>query len=820
MLHRLAACAVCLLMVVPRLAPALELGPIETRSALYEPLDARIPMRDVQGGDIEGLSVTLGSPAQFELAGVARLPHLDLLQFTVVSQSDGGGHIHVSTDEPIIEPSLTFLIDVDWPRGRAVRGYRLHLSPAAPLPAAATPSVRPTPEVQREPDASPSAAAPASPSAGAATYGPVRSSETLWSIASRLRPDRSVSVQRMMLAILETNPEAFAIPNVNALNRGAVLRVPSREEIGSDDMTAAIAEVERQHEAWKAYRESGRLPTPPPTAVAPREPTPEPSGRVEVVSPETPSVVAGRAEDANTEALRNQLALAVEEADARRRQNDELTLRLSEAEDHIRELSRLVDLKNEEIAGLQAELRAIAETAPTPSETEPMPAPAPSETEPMPAPMPSGTEPVPAPAPSEAEPMPTPAPSEEEVVPAPAVAVPDEARPGTMPFGLGALPINPVFLVGGAGLLLILLGVVALLRRRRASAGEDELSEHSAVTEAESPAVASGALAEGADASPGDDDNLLLELEAVAADLADETDDRRPGEARAAPGGDSSDDAELDARERDILRFDTDDLPDEQMAALWPDDSEAERALLDEIDADDADDITFDLDALAEDEPDSRTRRSDTSDDFDSSDDFDISDLTDLADLHAETDEDARRGLRDAADHADDGFELVFDDGDDGEVDLDAPHFAAADGGGDPAALDRLLEDRWDASGPDGDEPLPSGVGSTETREPGVDPASAPAVRTGGAGEPGREGTREPEGTSQVLFDEATDDGDSGTLSLDDLGEDEVQTKIDLAQVYMEMGDTDSARGFLEAVLAEGDADQREAAREMLSKLT
>ena len=813
MLHRLAACAVCLLMVVPRLAPALELGPIETRSALYEPLDARIPMRDVQGGDIEGLSVTLGSPAQFELAGVARLPHLDLLRFTVVSQSDGGGYIHVSTHEPIIEPSLTFLIDVDWPRGRTVRGYRLHLSPAAPLPAAATPNVRSTPEVQREPEASPSTAAPASPPAGAATYGPVRSSETLWSIASRLRPDRSVSVQRMMLAILEANPEAFAIPNVNALNRGAVLRVPSREEIGSDDMTAAVAEVKRQHEAWRAYREGGRVPTPPPTAVAPREPTPAPSGRVEVVSPEAPSVVPGRAEDAVPESLRNQLALAVEEADARRRQNDELTLRLSEAEDHIRELSRLVDLKNEEIAGLQAQLRAIAETAPTPAPTQMDPTPAPSETEPMPAPVPSETEPVPAPAPSEAEPMPTPAPSEEEVVPAPAVAPPDEARPGTMPFGLGALPINPVFLVGGAGLLLILLGVVALLRRRRASAGEDELSEHAAATEAESAAVASSALAEGADASPGDDDNLLLELEAVAADLADDADDRRPREARAAPGGDSSDDAELDARERDVLRFDTDDLADEQMAALWPDDSEAERALLDEIDADATDDITFDLGALTEDEPDSRTRRSD------SSDDFDISDLADLADLDAETDEDARRGLRDAADRADDGFELVFDDRDDGQTDPDAPRFAAADGGGDPAALDRLLEDRWDASGPDGDEPSASGVGPTETREPGVDPASAPAVRTGGVGEPGREGVREPEGASQVLFDEATDDGDSGALSLDDLGEDEVQTKIDLAQVYMEMGDTDSARGFLEAVLAEGDADQREAAREMLSKL-
>jgi len=33
--------------------PALELGPIDTRSALYEPLDARIPIRDARSGDAQ-----------------------------------------------------------------------------------------------------------------------------------------------------------------------------------------------------------------------------------------------------------------------------------------------------------------------------------------------------------------------------------------------------------------------------------------------------------------------------------------------------------------------------------------------------------------------------------------------------------------------------------------------------------------------------------------------------------------------------------------------------------------------------------------------
>jgi len=56
-------------------------------------------------------------------------------------------------------------------------------------------------------------------------------------------------------------------------------------------------------------------------------------------------------------------------------------------------------------------------------------------------------------------------------------------------------------------------------------------------------------------------------------------------------------------------------------------------------------------------------------------------------------------------------------------------------------------------------------------------------------------------------------------LALEDVGDDGVQTRLDLAQVYMEMGDTERALGFLEAVLAEGNAEQRVIAREMLSRL-
>ena len=49
---------------------------------------------------------------------------------------------------------------------------------------------------------------------------------------------------------------------------------------------------------------------------------------------------------------------------------------------------------------------------------------------------------------------------------------------------------------------------------------------------------------------------------------------------------------------------------------------------------------------------------------------------------------------------------------------------------------------------------------------------------------------------------------------------DEMQTKLDLAQAYMDMGDTEGARNLLGEVMAEGGEAQQDQAREMLGKLS
>ena len=73
----------------------------------------------------------------------------------------------------------------------------------------------------------------------------------------------------------------------------------------------------------------------------------------------------------------------------------------------------------------------------------------------------------------------------------------------------------------------------------------------------------------------------------------------------------------------------------------------------------------------------------------------------------------------------------------------------------------------------------------------------------------------EPSFTAEDAMASAADEPEFDFLS----GTDEVATKLDLAQAYIDMGDADGARDILNEVVTEGDAGQKTEAKEMLSRL-
>ena len=839
-MRELVVCLLCLALLAPRAASALDPGAIEAWSARYEPLDARIALHDVQAGDSGEIKVTLGSRAQFEIAGVPRPFHLTFIEFTVVEQEDGLAYIRLRTDDPIIEPSLTFLINVDWPRGHAIRGYNLKLSPPARGTTSASASRhRTAPEGEGEPEAAPAAPAPSIPvpstltsstlapstlapstpapstpapstltpstpapstlpsstlgsiagaaatpaptrasdaassgqasttmvirTAGGGTYGPVQPTDTLWAIALRFRPDDSISVHRMMLAFVEANPQAFRTRNVNGLKAGVTLRIPIRSEIGLDDRTA-VAEVQRQNLAWKQNRESSRTAAPAraapvpdvpvsaapsagstPPAPAPAPPSPDTGtqgGRLEVVAPGPAPDAAVPEEGTDVQALRNELALAMEAADAKHLENEEIASRLVEAEKRIEDLYLLVELKNDEIAALRAELRAAAEAEPALARTLPETA------------QPEGK---PSPDTAQAEGRPAPDTAQAEETPPPDTPPPEAEEPA---IGPDTLAINPMFLVAAAGALLLLLGVVALRRRRRRRVlgVEDDglVPPATFFTSGEAPLDAGDDVpgaAVGRDAPAG-------RGSATAA----------PGSAAKVRGDEAGGDLDfsiggLTASEAGT-KADPASPADGPAGGLHSDRSEAPAA-------------------------DSRTSAG-----------------------HGA----ATGGPRPEAPATDSGASA----GRGAATGGPRPEAPAADSrasAGAPAAGAR--PERRLPTAPGSGVPVADGGAALDpgTGRGGSGGATDTLPMQSGSTQSGSTQSGSTQSGSVQLGDGAGDEGETGVFAPDGSGGGIVQTKIDLAQVYVEMGDAENARLFLRQALSEGDADQRETARAMLSKL-
>ncbi|VVN42985.1 FimV/HubP family polar landmark protein [Pseudomonas fluorescens] len=110
------------------LAPALGLGEITLHSALNQPLRADIALMDAAGLQEGELSVSLATAEEFSRAGVDRVFFLNDLKFTPILR---GNHrlIRVSSNKPVNEPFLNFLVQLNQPNGRVLREYTVLIDP-------------------------------------------------------------------------------------------------------------------------------------------------------------------------------------------------------------------------------------------------------------------------------------------------------------------------------------------------------------------------------------------------------------------------------------------------------------------------------------------------------------------------------------------------------------------------------------------------------------------------------------------------------------------------------------------------------------------
>ena len=347
---------------------ALGLGELQLKSALNQPLSAEIALLESQGLSQWEIKPALASAADFERAGVDRLYFLTKLDFKVE-----GNRIVVSSREPVNEPFLNFLIELNWPAGRVLREYTVLLDPPtfeeqSIQPLVATPYGATTETVAIQPPAQPAVvnrweSEPAAPG----SYK-VQKDDTLWEIALATRPDRSVTAQQMMLAIQAENPNAFIGGNINRLKTHQVLSIPDADRVRAVAMGTAVQEVERQNRELNSAAQIDATGRAGKNAVAG---TDRSGGEVRLVAPSSSDAesagasgdVAATLGSGRQQALENDLAIALENVDKSRRENQELRQRLEALEEQINTLQRLITLKDDQLASMQVEPAQTAEDA-------------------------------------------------------------------------------------------------------------------------------------------------------------------------------------------------------------------------------------------------------------------------------------------------------------------------------------------------------------------------------------------------------------------------------------------------------------------------
>jgi len=442
---------------------ALDLGQIQIKSALGQPLLAEIPLHAAHPAELRNLTVKLASSGEFARAGIAGGRTTIPLHFSIATTAGGQRVIRITSSVAVDDPFIDLLLDVNGKAGKSVREVAILLDPpgtqAVPkTPVASAPAARraPSPAAAAHASATPAIPGPQATASHAVVnngqYGPVKRGETLSAIARNAAPS-GVDINQMLLALKQANPNAFYHDNINALKSGVVLRVPTSAEARAMTMAAAIAEVRRENSDWRA----GPAGTPTTVADAATRasassaPTSVTSGtgdRLALVpagnmkGTAAPGGSTGGKNDKSA-SLRQDLLRTRESLASLQQQSSDLKTHLKDLTDINNKNEHLLSLKDNEIADLQNKLAEARKSAAMAAAT---PAPAASaEKTPVPAAQPqNGSAPAEASTASSTAPVVATSAAAPSAVPAAASSAPVASKPATAATAAKATPAEPV----------------------------------------------------------------------------------------------------------------------------------------------------------------------------------------------------------------------------------------------------------------------------------------------------------------------------------------------------------------------------------------
>ncbi len=355
-------------------AHALALGRVNVQSAIGEPLRAEIDVPDINAEEAASLKASIANPEAFKAAGLEYNPALGSATLSLQRRPDGRSFLRLTSDRPINEPFVDLILEANWSSGRIVRDYTMLFDPpnvraqSAPAPITApsvssvTPSTAvaprtaaPAPSIaQAAPSRAPAAPRPApAPRAAAAPAAPaapakpgsvtVKAGNTATQLAVRYKP-QGISLDQMLVAMLNANPDAFIEGNVNRLKKGAVLDMPTAATAGGTSEAEARQIISAQSKDFGDFRR--RLAQGAPAAAAPsagRKATGTVQANVEerkpaATAPDKLTLSKGAVAAAGTASAAK---AGKEEAIAKEKQAKDAAARTAELSKNIQDLTKL-----------------------------------------------------------------------------------------------------------------------------------------------------------------------------------------------------------------------------------------------------------------------------------------------------------------------------------------------------------------------------------------------------------------------------------------------------------------------------------------------
>jgi pilus assembly protein FimV len=388
---RLSLLSILIFLFFPFSVQSLGLGELSIHSTLNSPLDAKIDLKSATPQDIESLDIRIASDRDFKRSDIEKVDLLQKLKFNLIT-NDGSPYIHITTNSVLREPFINFLIDIQWYSGRLLREYTVLLdlpevagsynNSSKPNSKRSYGSSKPKPKPKSSSNIAKHSSLTSKKFNGPSTsltYGPTLETDTLWSVASQMRPSIDISMAQMMLAIQRENPSAFNKNNINGLMSGYTLIISSKAALTQIDKADAYSQVKDQENDWKDIVNNtsknisvDTLTTPVKDKQTNKQPSidTQDDSKLEILS----NKVANDAEDKtgilkdrasigiNKAEFEEKIALYEERIQTQTQENEELKNRITELEKLIDKRENLVELKSENMALIQEQQKEKIES--------------------------------------------------------------------------------------------------------------------------------------------------------------------------------------------------------------------------------------------------------------------------------------------------------------------------------------------------------------------------------------------------------------------------------------------------------------------------